>query len=300
MEIRRLDVSQILLPNEKVECKTERKGSKLGFIPMAICYLFFLICLTGDCFFIGALIPMREVMKEKAVNNFLLPLAISLAVLHVVPFIFWFVFTLQGKAKNEGKWYLLTNKRVCIINSAKTLSVNSIFFEQITAMKVATSAVYLTVGEEKVVLDGIELHSFGERLEKLLTSDEEQNTPVFTKPQEPAKIEENNQPSINQPEGQENNQPLTAQLEEQESNQPLINQPEGQENNQPSTNQPEEQENNQPLINQPEGQEKNSDGKENTKNLTEQIDQVLQEFASKVLNEDNSEKPEEKPTEESK
>ena len=203
MEIRRLDVSKILILNEKVECKTERKNSKLAFIPMAICYLFFLICLTGDCFFIGALIPMREVMKEKAVNNFLLPLAITLAVLHVVPFIFWFVFTLQNKAKNEGKWYLLTNRRVCIINSAKTLSVNSVFFEQITAMKVAKSTVYLTVGEDKIVLDGLESPSFGERLERLLTGDsEEEYSPVFAQPQEPTKVEEDNQP-LTQPEKQE-------------------------------------------------------------------------------------------------
>ena len=221
MEIRRLDVSQILLPNEKVECKTERKGSKLGFIPMAICYLFFLICLTGDCFFIGALIPMREVMKEQAVNNFLLPLAITLAVLHIVPFVFWFVFTLQGKAKNEGKWYLLTNKRVCIVNSAKTLSVNSIFFEQITAMKVANSAVYLTVGEENITLDGLELPSFGETLEKLLTSDEENNGVFAQTESETTSALENNEPELNKLENQEkveekqeNNKNISEQMDQ--------------------------------------------------------------------------------------
>ena len=181
MEIKRLDLSQVLLPNEKVELKVERKNTKLGFIPMAICYIFFIICLTGDCFFIGALIPMREVMKEKAVNNILLPLSITLTVLHVVPFIFWFVFTLQNKAKNDGKWYVLTNERICIVTASKTLSVVSIFYNQITAMQPMKSAVQISVSEEKILIDGLPSDTFRAKLESILTDDEYQ--PIVAQPE---------------------------------------------------------------------------------------------------------------------
>ncbi len=238
MEIRRLDVSQILLSEEKVELKVQRKTSKMGFLPTAICYLFFLLCLTGDCFFIGALIPMKEIMKEQAVNNILLPLAIILTVLHVVPFIFWFVFTLQNKAKNEGKWYLLTNKRVCIVSFTKTLSVVSVFFNQITAMKIAKSAVYLTVGEEKIVIDGLEPYSsFSSTLENLLTG-EEYNANLQTE--------------------------ITPVKDIEDEAQTI-------------------------LQNQSEKVEQSTKPNDGSENLTKQIDQMLQEFADKVLNSDQKE-----------
>jgi hypothetical protein len=141
MEIKRLDASQFLLPNEKVELKAERKKDRSSLVQLVICYLFLLIVLSGDCFFITIVInAMQEVFADKGVNTELLPLSIILAVVHLVPFVFWFVLTMQKKTKNDSKWYVLTNKRLCIVTSTKTLEVVSVWFNQITSLKVDKKA----------------------------------------------------------------------------------------------------------------------------------------------------------------
>ena len=242
MEIKRLNASQFLLPDEKVELKVERKAGSRSFIQTLTCYIFFLLSITGDCFFIGLITTLKEILKDKGVNNFLLPLSIITTALHIVPFIFWLVFILQNKAKEENKWYVLTNKRLCIVGDSKTFNVVSVWYDKITAMKVVKKAVHINVGEERIVLDNLDsASSFGAKLESILNDDVDNENQPFA-------------PEIH-----------TVALEEKAEEEIKANPSESEE--------------------KVEDEKKVENQEVKDENITEKLDQILQDYADDVLKE---------------
>lgn len=176
MEIRRLDVGQFLLPQERVIFKSESKKSKMPFFQSIICYVLLILSVTGDCFFIGLISTLKEIVSTSGVHNFLLPLSIVLAVLHVVPFLFWLTYSLQNQNKKADKWYVLTDRRVCIVSVSKTLTVTSFDINQITSLKVVKDGVNLVVNEEKVSLDNMaDASEFGAKLESLFAEENQED-----------------------------------------------------------------------------------------------------------------------------
>lgn len=154
MEIKRLDASPYLLDGEKVEVKITTKKSNFNFIQTIICYVTWLLTLVGDVFLLGMTKTLSESLQN--VTTFLLPILIVLLVVHFVPFGFWLVFILQGKQKQNEKWYAVTNKRILVIEGDSIKNVTFINLNDVTSFKTGKNSINLAVGKTDITLGCID------------------------------------------------------------------------------------------------------------------------------------------------
>ena len=154
MEIKRLDASPFLLDGEKVEVKITAKKSNFNFIQTIICYVTWLLTLVGDVFLLGMTKTLSESLQN--VTTFLLPILIVLLVVHFVPFGFWLVFILQGKQKQNEKWYAVTNKRILVIEGDSIKNVTFINLNDVTSFKTGKNSINLAVGKTDITLGCID------------------------------------------------------------------------------------------------------------------------------------------------
>ena len=154
MEIKRLDASPFLLDGEKVEVKITAKKSNFNFIQTIICYVTWLLTLVGDVFLLGMTKTLSESLQN--VTTFLLPILIVLLVVHFVPFGFWLVFILQGKQKQNEKWYAVTNKRILVIEGDSINNVTFINLNDVTSFKTGKNSINLAVGKTDITLGCID------------------------------------------------------------------------------------------------------------------------------------------------
>ena len=154
MEIKRLDASPYLLDGEKVEVKITTKKSNFNFIQTIICYVTWLLTLVGDVFLLGMTKTLSESLQN--VTTFLLPILILLLVVHFVPFGFWLVFILQGKQKQNEKWYAVTNKRILVIEGDSIKNVTFINLNDVTSFKTGKNSINLAVGKTDITLGCID------------------------------------------------------------------------------------------------------------------------------------------------
>ena len=154
MEIKRLDASPFLLDGEKVEVKITTKKSNFNFIQTIICYVTWLLTLVGDVFLLGMTKTLSESLQN--VTTFLLPILIVLLVVHFVPFGFWLVFILQGKQKQNEKWYAVTNKRILVIEGDSIKNVTFINLNDVTSFKTGKNSINLAVGKTDITLGCID------------------------------------------------------------------------------------------------------------------------------------------------
>ena len=150
MQVKKLDATPYLMAGEKVELKISAKNNRFNLIQTILCYAFWLIVLAGDCFLIGMTSTWSEGIDN--VNSFVLPIIITLLVLHIVPFAFWLVSILQSKQKSDSKWYAVTNKRILVISGNNPVIVSFINLDDITSFKVNKDSINLAFGEERVTL----------------------------------------------------------------------------------------------------------------------------------------------------
>ncbi|MBQ3571734.1 MAG: hypothetical protein IJA15_02785 [Clostridia bacterium] len=179
MEIKRLDATPFLLEGERVEVKITTKKSNFNFIQTIICYATWLLTLLGDVFLLGMTKTLSESLQN--VTTFLLPILIVLLVVHFVPFGFWLVFILQGKQKQNEKWYAVTNKRIFVIEGDSIKNVTFINLNDVTSFKTGKDSVNLAVGKEYITLGGIEKPELiAEKLAKVFNdnNNEEDSLPV--------------------------------------------------------------------------------------------------------------------------
>ena len=179
MEIKRLDASPFLLDGEKVEVKITTKKSNFNFVQTVLCYVTWLLTLVGDVFLLGMTKTLSESLQN--VTTFLLPILIVLLVVHFVPFGFWLVFILQGRQKQNEKWYAITNKRILIIEGDSIKNVSFINLNDVTSFKTGKNSVNLAVGKEYITLGGIEKPELiTEKLAKVFndSTNEEDSLPV--------------------------------------------------------------------------------------------------------------------------
>ena len=148
MEIKRLDASPFLLDGEKVEVKITTKKSNFNLVQTVLCYVTWLLTLVGDVFLLGMTKTLSESLQN--VTTFLLPILIVLLVVHFVPFGFWLVFILQGRQKQNEKWYAITNKRILIIEGDSIKNVSFINLNDVTSFKTGKNSVNLAVGKEYI------------------------------------------------------------------------------------------------------------------------------------------------------
>lgn len=176
MQIKKLDTSYFLQPNEKVLIKQQGQKSLFALIQLIVCYALLLIVLTGDCFLIGMVTTLDE-LSQKKIDSFLFPLLIILLVLHIVPFVFWMVHSLHGKVKGDTAWHILTNKRICIVSGKKPLNVEYINVSEITGFKVSKNSLTLSINEEKFTIFGLKNPAdFADKIEELINQEESEQT----------------------------------------------------------------------------------------------------------------------------
>lgn len=165
MAIKKMDPTPYLNEGESVILKAHAKKNKLAALEVALCYAVLLITVCGDCFLIGAALTMKQLeIKESGY----IALVIALFVVHLIPFIFWVVYSIKKMNQKSDKWYALTEKRLLIIQDKKPISVTFIELSEITAMSHKADGIILYFDEERLKIDGLEDSvAFADRLEIL-------------------------------------------------------------------------------------------------------------------------------------
>ena len=174
MQIKKLDATPYLVGDEKVEYKVMANKNPLGVMQMIGCYFLWLITLGGDCFLIGATNFLKDYLSKDKVSSFILPLIIVLLVIHIVPFAFWLLYSMQLNHKEQNKWYAVTNKRILIFVGNLPVSVTYVNLSDITSFKVNKNSINIAIGEEKITLTGLsDPIAIGQLIEKSLEKDED-------------------------------------------------------------------------------------------------------------------------------
>ena len=155
MQIKKLDATPYLLEGEKVELKITATPSKSNLIQTILCYAFWLLVLASDCFMIGSISVLKESYAKDYVSFVLMPIIIISTILHVVPFVFWFLSIMQSKQKKENKWYALTNKRILIMSGNRPVNVTFINLDDITSFKQNKDSINIALGEDRITLSNI-------------------------------------------------------------------------------------------------------------------------------------------------
>ena len=92
MAIKKMDPTPYLMAGESVILKAHAKQDKLSTIEVALSYVILFLTIIGDCFIIGTAFMLKE-LKIKESGYILL--LIALFVVHIIPFIFWFVYSIK-------------------------------------------------------------------------------------------------------------------------------------------------------------------------------------------------------------
>lgn len=233
MEIKRLDASPFLLDGEKVEVKITTKKSNFNFIQTIICYVTWLLTLVGDVFLLGMTKTLSESLQN--VTTFLLPILIVLLVVHFVPFGFWLVFILQGKQKQNEKWYAVTNKRILVIEGDSIKNVTFINLNDVTSFKTGKNSINLAVGKTDITLGCIDNpEQIAQKLAQVFSDNsEEEALPIpeevgtadkeafISKPAENSENQEQATEESNEEWAEEANQPSNEDIEEVAENKQL-------------------------------------------------------------------------------
>ena len=233
MEIKRLDASPFLLDGEKVEVKITTKKSNFNFIQTIICYVTWLLTLVGDVFLLGMTKTLSESLQN--VTTFLLPILIALLVVHFVPFGFWLVFILQGKQKQNEKWYAVTNKRILVIEGDSIKNVTFINLNDVTSFKTGKNSINLAVGKTDITLGCIDNpEQIAQKLAQVFSDNsEEEALPIpeevgtadkeafISKPLENSENQEQAPEESNEEWAEEANQPSNEDIEEIAENKQL-------------------------------------------------------------------------------
>ena len=233
MEIKRLDASPYLLDGEKVEVKITTKKSNFNFIQTIICYVTWLLTLVGDVFLLGMTKTLSESLQN--VTTFLLPILIVLLVVHFVPFGFWLVFILQGKQKQNEKWYAVTNKRILVIEGDAIKNVTFINLNDVTSFKTGKNSINLAVGKTDITLGCIDNpEQIAQKLAQVFSDNsEEEALPIpeevgtadkeafISKPIENSENQEQATEESNEESADKTNQPSNEDIEEIAENKQL-------------------------------------------------------------------------------
>ena len=233
MEIKRLDASPFLLDGEKVEVKITTKKSNFNFIQTIICYVTWLLTLVGDVFLLGMTKTLSESLQN--VTTFLLPILIVLLVVHFVPFGFWLVFILQGKQKQNEKWYAVTNKRILVIEGDSIKNVTFINLNDVTSFKTGKNSINLAVGKTDITLGCIDNpEQIAQKLAQVFSDNsEEEALPIpeevgtadkeafISKPVENSENQEQATEESKEESAEEANQPSNEDIEEIAENKQL-------------------------------------------------------------------------------
>ena len=191
MAIKKMDPTPYLMAGESVILKAHAKQDKLSTIEVALSYVILFLTIIGDCFIIGTAFMLKE-LKIKESGYILL--LIALFVVHVIPFIFWFVYSIKKLKQKSDKWYALTEKRVLIIQDKKPISVTYVLLDDVTAVANGKSSITLYMDEEHVKLHGLEdVTAFADRIEMLVFGEDEQKESVVENNPEKEKKQNKNQ-----------------------------------------------------------------------------------------------------------
>ena len=191
MAIKKMDPTPYLTEGESVILKAHAKKDKLAVIEVILSYLILFLTIIGDGFIIGIALIIKELkIRESGYIAFL----IILFVVHIIPFIFWFVYSIKKLKQKSDKWYALTQKRVLIIQDKKPISVTYVNLDDVTAVENGRSSIILHMDEERVRLHGIEdVTAFSDRIEMLIFGEEEQKEVVTEITPEKEKKQNKNQ-----------------------------------------------------------------------------------------------------------
>lgn len=191
MAIKKMDPTPYLLDGESVILKAHAKQDKLATIEVILSYLILFLTIIGDGFIIGIALIIKELkIRESGYVAFL----IVLFIVHIIPFIFWFVYSIKKLKQKSDKWYALTEKRVLIIQDKKPISVTYVLLDDVTAVANGKSSVTLYMDEEHVKLHGLEdVTAFADRIEMLVFGEDVQKESVVENNPEKEKKQNKNQ-----------------------------------------------------------------------------------------------------------
>lgn len=152
MEKKVTDFSPYLQNGEKLLAKQRSVKGNGAFVELAVCFLLWLLCVAGDCFFIGAMTKIRETTKVSETYLFVL---IPCIVIHIVPFAAWMVNILKKLSPLDEKWYAVTDRRIAIVTGVKPVSVTFLNLSDVTAISLGEKKIVANYGEEKLALTGL-------------------------------------------------------------------------------------------------------------------------------------------------
>lgn len=172
MAIIKMDPTPYLNEGESVVLKAHATKNKLATLEVLLCYAFWILTICGDCFVIAAAFGMKQ---YDALQSGYLAIVLPLFVVHLVPFVFWVVYSIRKMNQKSDKWYALTEKRLLIVQDKKPTAVTFVELSDITALSSNRKSITIYMNEERVKLDGLEdVVAFSDRLEILAFGDDNQ------------------------------------------------------------------------------------------------------------------------------
>lgn len=176
MAIKKMDPTPYLIGGESVILKAHAKTNKIAALEVGLCYVIWLLTICGDCFIIAAAFGMKQ---YETLRSGYLAIVIALFVVHLVPFVFWVLYSIRKMTQRSEKWYALTEKRLLIVQDKKPISVTFVELSEITAISNGKDSIVLYLNEERVKLDGLDdVTAFSDRLELLAFGEEEERERV--------------------------------------------------------------------------------------------------------------------------
>lgn len=109
------EIIKRIKPKASVRCKGQ----------LALLVFIALICLAGDCFFVGVSVAIGIADGKKI---WMAVLFVSLLIIHIVPEVFWLISIFEKQSKLNDTVYVFTNKRVIVKYSVG----DRVCFEELT------------------------------------------------------------------------------------------------------------------------------------------------------------------------
>lgn len=187
MEKKVTDFTPYLQNGENLLAKQRSVKGNGAFVELAVCFLLWLLCVAGDCFFIGAMTKIRETTKVSESYLFVL---IPCIVIHIVPFAAWMVNVLKKLSPLDEKWYAVTDRRIAVVTGVKPVNVTFLKLADVTAISLGEKKIVVNYGEEKLVLSGLsDAELLYDVIEKAVFPDD--GTGIGSEPNEPEDAEKN-------------------------------------------------------------------------------------------------------------
>lgn len=172
MALKKFDEKIFLQADEKTLYKAYGKKSAWLVVEMILCYVFWILSLSGGCFVVSAGIGMKQ--YDTVESGYILVVALLLFV-NLVPFGFWIAHVFKDMPTRSDRWYVLTDRRLLVVTDNKPSTVTFLNLDEVTEVTAGKNVITVIAGEKKLKIKGIlDVTAFLNRLEIVVFGDDDE------------------------------------------------------------------------------------------------------------------------------